>query len=68
MPTAQSRANLRYYHKRRAEDPDFADVINTRRKESYERNREVELERARLYRERKKAMKLPAEKIEEKTT
>lgn len=67
MPSAQSKANLKYYHKRRAEDPEYAKIINQRRKDSYERNREVELERARLYRERKKAMNPPAP-VEEKTT
>jgi hypothetical protein len=81
MPTAQSRANLKYYHKRRAEDPEFADTVNARRRESYERNREVELARGRLYRERKRMEKLantpaenveaifsPAVNVEEKTT
>ena len=71
MPTAQSRANLKYYHKRKSEDPDYANNIAKNRMERYYLNQEEERERARMYYQRKKerllAQKLPAEKIEEIT-
>ena len=71
MPTAQSKANLAYYHRRRYErnDEEYGKSINKNRMERYYNNWEKEREYARLYRERKRMEKLgikpPAEKVEE---
>lgn len=69
MPTAQSRANLRYYHKRAATDPEYSQKIAQNRMERYYLNQEEEKEKARMYYQRKKerllAEKPPAEKTVE---
>ncbi len=75
MPTAQSRANLKYYHKRASSDPEYGARIAETRMERYYLNQEEEKERARLrYHAKKERVKalifelegnLPAEKVEE---
>jgi ribosomal protein S4 len=72
MPTAQSRANLKYYHKRASTDPEYSQKIAQNRMERYYLNQEEEKERAKMYYQRKKArllaLNVPAEKTEEITT
>lgn len=48
MPTAQSKANLKYYHKRTAEDPEYAKKIAEQRMIRYYKNQEDEKEKARM--------------------
>jgi hypothetical protein len=66
MPTAQSRANLKYYHKRASEDPEYSQRIAQTRMERYYLNHEEEKAKAKIYRQRRKelflAMNPPAEK------
>ena len=74
MPTAQSRANLKYYHKRSSTDPEYSQRIAQNRMERYYLNQEEEKEKARMRYHAKKqraldkilAGEIPAEKVEEK--
>lgn len=54
MPTAQSRANLKYYHKRATTDPEYRKRIAENRMERYHLNIDEEREKARMYYQRKK--------------
>lgn len=58
MPTAQSRANLKYYHKRVSEDPEYSAKIAKKRMERYYANYEENKERAREYVRMRKAIKI----------
>jgi hypothetical protein len=68
MPTAQSRANLKYYHKRVNEDPEYLKRICENKKERYYLNIDEEREKARnryyTKKEKIRMLNLPAEKIE----
>lgn len=62
MPNAQSKANLRYYHKRVAADPEYRKKITEQRMVYYYQNQAVEQEKARQRYTAKKqllAMNLP---------
>ena len=54
MPTAQSKASLKYYHKRVSQDPEYSASIAKNRMERYYLNIDEERERARMYYQRKK--------------
>ena len=59
MPTAQSKANLKYYHKRSNEDPEYVARIAQKRMERYYANYEENKTRAREYqRARKEILRL----------
>ena len=68
MPTPQSRANLKYYHKRVNEDPEYLKRICENKKERYYLNIDEEREKARnryyTKKEKIRMLNLPAEKIE----
>lgn len=67
MPSAQSRANLKYYHKRANEDPEYGARIAAKRMERYYANYEENKIKAREYqRARKELVRLQnAEKFDE---
>jgi hypothetical protein len=54
MPTAQSRANLKYYHKRSNEDPEYSARIALKRMERYYANYEENKTKAREYQRARK--------------
>lgn len=57
MPTAQSRANLKYYHKRATTDPEYRKRIAENRMERYYLNIDEERESARQrYKAKKERM------------
>jgi hypothetical protein len=59
MPTAQSKANLKYYHKRVEEDPEYVARIAQKRMERYYANYEINKTKAREYqRARKEILRL----------
>jgi hypothetical protein len=63
MPTAQSRANLKYYHKRAEEDPEYGARIAQKRMERYYANYEENKTKAREYQRARKEI-LRQKKIE----
>ena len=63
MPTAQSRANLKYYHKRAEEDPEYGARIALKRMERYYANYEENKTKAREYQRARKEI-LRQKKIE----
>ena len=63
MPTAQSRANLKYYHKRAEEDPEYGTRIAQKRMERYYANYEENKTKAREYQRARKEI-LRQKKIE----